>query len=72
MLKDRYFETLKSNGLTHVEVLKELDYLSVLAEQGPEEAQALCERNGVKLDDLRGCVKSVTFRATKDRQSPLI
>ena len=65
MMKDHYFEQLKASGLTEIEVLKELDYVAVLAEQGPEEAQSLLARNGVTLDELRGCVKSLTFRATK-------
>jgi len=71
-MKDQYFAQLRATGLTEIEILKEIDYVAVLAEQGPEEAQSLLDRNGVTLDELRGCVKSVTFRATKPVNSTLI
>jgi arsenite methyltransferase len=59
-----YFSQLEAAGLRDVEVLRDIDYLSVL-ETVPAEAQAILDRGGVSLDDLRGVVRSVTYRARR-------
>jgi SAM-dependent methyltransferase len=63
--RDDYFATLKAAGLGGIEILKDYDYLGVLADQVPKELLDLARRAGVEPDSLRGLVKSVTFRAVK-------
>jgi SAM-dependent methyltransferase len=62
--RDVYFAQLAEAGLRDVEVLRDVDYLAVL-DTVPPEAQAILDRGGVTLDDLRGAVRSVTYRARR-------
>lgn len=63
--RDEYFATLQAAGLGGVEILKDYDYLGVLADQVPKELLDLARRAGVEPGSLRGLVKSLTFRAVK-------
>jgi SAM-dependent methyltransferase len=63
--RNDYFATLNAAGLGGVEILKDYDYLSVLADNAPKELLGLAQRAGVEPLSLRGLVKSLTFRATK-------
>ena len=60
-----YFAGVRAAGLGEVEVLKDLDYAGSLAKAAPEEARALLDRSGVKMEELLGKVRSITFRARK-------
>ncbi len=60
-----YFAGVRAAGLGEVEVLKDLDYAGSLAKAAPEEAQALLDRSGVKMEQVIGKVRSITFRARK-------
>ena len=64
MLRDEYFAALAAAGFSQVEVLRDIDYLSVL-DGVPADAQAILDRGGVSVVDLRGVVRSVTYRATR-------
>jgi SAM-dependent methyltransferase len=60
-----YFGQLAAAGLGEVEILRDFDNLEVWIQAAPAEAQALIERTGVKPDDVKGKIRSVTFRARK-------
>lgn len=63
--RSRYFALLSEAGFSTVEVLKDLDYLSSLAEATPESLEGVAGRLGVRLEELKGKVRSVTYRASK-------
>jgi SAM-dependent methyltransferase len=65
MQRPDYFAALEAAGLRDVEVLKDVDYLGALIDAAPEEAGKLLERTGVAAEELRGKVRSVTFRACR-------
>jgi SAM-dependent methyltransferase len=60
-----YFRLVEEAGLRDVSVLKEEDYAASLAQIASDEAQSVLQRWGVTLDELRGAVMSVTWRAVK-------
>jgi arsenite methyltransferase len=60
-----YFAVLQAAGLGDVEVLKDVDYLGAMMDAAPEAVGELLQRAGVKAGDVRGKVRSVTFRASK-------
>ena len=60
-----YFGQLEAAGLSGVTVLKDVDYVAAMAAAAPDAAQALLERTGVRAEEVRGLVRSLTFRATK-------
>jgi SAM-dependent methyltransferase len=63
--RQAYLGLIAQAGLGDVEVLKDVDYLAGLANAAPEEARAILERTGTSFDDVRGKVRSLTFRALK-------
>jgi len=63
--RETYFGQLRDAGLGEPTLLKDVDQLAAMATSVPAEAAALLERTGVSLDELKGKVRSVTFRATK-------
>ena len=69
MQRSDYFAALEAAGLGSVEVLKDVDYLGAMLDAAPEAVGELLERTRVKADDLRGKVRSVTFRASKREAS---
>lgn len=68
-MRDDYFGMLKSAGLGEVEVLKDIDYGAVVIEHARAEAERLAAKAGLKLDDLRGSVRSLTIRAKKSAEA---
>lgn len=65
MQRDAYFEAVADAGLSGVELLSDVDFLDTAAELVPAEVGARLEETGLTLDDLRGVVRSVTFRAVR-------
>jgi predicted xylose isomerase-like sugar epimerase len=65
--RETYFAQLRAAGLGEVEILSDVDSLCQWVEAAPEDAQALATRAGVRLDDVAGKVRSVTYRARKPR-----
>lgn len=61
--KSCYFSGLAEAGLGDIEVLRDVDYLETLLATMPEEVEALLARTGTNLADVRGSVRSVTYRA---------
>ena len=64
-LRTTYFGRLEAAGLTRVEILRDVDYAASLAEASPAEASALLGPLGLSVDDVRGIVHSITYRAHK-------
>jgi len=64
-LRSDYFGKLAAAGLGQTAVLKDVDYLDALFEAAPAEADALLAKHGLGRSDVRGLVRSVTFRAVK-------
>ncbi len=65
MLREDYFPSLEAAGLGEFEVLEDDDFLAATEFALPGEVAALVERTGVRVEDLAGTVRSVTFRARK-------
>lgn len=65
MERGAYFAALEAAGFTAIEVLKDADYMSVMLAAVPGDVQSLLERTGTREDDVRGKVRSVTYRAVK-------
>jgi len=65
MRREAYFEMIERAGLTRIEILKDVDFLAAASGQTPEKLSELLQRTGVSADELRGKVRSVTFRAEK-------
>ncbi len=65
MQREDYFALVREAGLGEIDVIKDVDFLAVVAESVPEEVKALVVSSGVALADLAGKVHSVTFRARK-------
>ena len=55
LLRDRYFDLARRAGLTEFEILKDIDFLAAV---GQEETFG-------NLEEIRGKVRSITFRARK-------
>jgi arsenite methyltransferase len=67
MQREEYFALVGAAGLERAEVLRDVDYLATLVEAAPDEMRALEARTGVNREEVRGCVRSVTFRAFRPR-----
>ncbi|MFQ5350165.1 MAG: arsenite methyltransferase [Thermoanaerobaculia bacterium] len=65
MPREQYFDALRQAGLTEIEVLSDTDAVKLLGDEIPAEVLTLLERTGTTADDLRGKVRSVTYRAVK-------
>jgi SAM-dependent methyltransferase len=63
--RETYFQLLSDAGLSDVEILKDVDFLELTAEAAPVEVQAIAATTGITMDEVRGIVRSVTYRATK-------
>lgn len=61
--KSCYFSALADAGLGDIEVLRDVDYLDSLLATMPAEVEALLARTGTKLEDVKGTVRSITYRA---------
>jgi len=65
MQRSRYFALLQEAGFARVEVLKDVDFLELELEALPEEVEALLARTGATVEQLRGIVRSLTYRAVR-------
>jgi len=65
MLREDYFAALAAAGLGDIEVVRDVDYVGILADKMPDELAALSERTGVPLASVRGVVRTMTYRARK-------
>lgn len=63
--RDAYFDAVASAGFSSVEVLDDVDTVGAVSDTFPGQVQTFTERTGVELDQLRGKVRSVTYRAVK-------
>ncbi|MFV2074106.1 MAG: arsenite methyltransferase [Thermoanaerobaculales bacterium] len=63
--REDYFRLLAEAGLGEVEILKDADFLEMTAKAAPAEVQAIAASTGITIDDVRGIVRSVTYRARK-------
>lgn len=63
--RERYFAMLEDVGLGEVEVLKDADFLEMTEKASPAEVQSLMEQAGISRDEVKGIVRSVTYRARK-------
>jgi len=65
LLRDDYFAALAAAGLGQVEVIRDVDYLSLAAEKMPDEFAALFGRFGITPEEVNGTVRSLTYRAVR-------
>jgi len=65
MQRETYFGILRDAGLGDIEIVKDEDFLGALQRSQPEEVREFEGRTGVRLSELQGVVRSVTYRATK-------
>jgi SAM-dependent methyltransferase len=65
MRRETYFASIEQAGLGNISVLKDVDFLATVGAEPPEELVVLMQRTGVRLEQLEGKVRSVTFRADK-------
>jgi len=65
MQRERYFGLLEVAGLGKPEILKDVDYLDAIVQSAPDEVRDFLARTGARLEDLKGKVRSVTFRARR-------
>lgn len=63
--RERYFAMLGAAGLGEVEILKDVDFLQLTEDALPVEVASIMEQSGISRDDIRGIVRSVTYRARK-------
>jgi arsenite methyltransferase len=68
--RDRYFELVARAGLEKVEILKDVDFLAPALEadgngNASAEATKLLDDAGVKVEEVAGKIRSLTFRAWK-------
>jgi arsenite methyltransferase len=64
-MREDYLGMIRGAGLGDIEILKDIDYGAVVIDHARGEAERLAAKAGVALDDLRGSVRSLTFRAVK-------
>ena len=64
-LRQDYFAAVRAAGLDEIEVLSDSDAVKLLGGEIPGEMVEMLERTGTSADELRGKVRSVTWRAVK-------
>ena len=65
MLREEYFAAVRDAGLTEIEILSDVDAVKLFGGEVPGEVLEMLERTGTSADELRGKVRSVTYRAAK-------
>jgi SAM-dependent methyltransferase len=65
MLRDDYFAALAAAGLGEVEILRDIDFVTTIAEKLPAEIEELLARAGVGREAIAGAVRSLTYRARR-------
>ena len=69
MLRDDYFAAVRRAGLTEIEILSDTDAVELFGGEVPGEILEMIERTGTSPEELRGKVRSVTYRAVKPAAS---
>ena len=64
-LREDYLAMIASAGLTAIQVLSDFDYIGKMGGSLPEELLARMQAAGVRVEDLAGKVRSITYRAVK-------
>jgi SAM-dependent methyltransferase len=66
MQRTAYFEAIEAAGFDSVELLKDGDYLAMLGEDAlPDSLRGKMRENGIRMEDLAGRIRSVTYRAKR-------
>ncbi len=65
MQRDEYFAAVAAAGLSQIDVLSDTDIVATGYEIAPERIRNLAERAGVSVEELRGKIHSITYRAVK-------
>lgn len=65
MQREAYFAAVEAAGLTDIEILGDADFLAAVEDHVPDDLTDLMESTGIGLNNVRGKVHSMTFRATK-------
>ncbi len=65
MRRESYFGAVEAAGLGEIRVLRDVDYLEAAGYSLPDGVRETMAREGMKPEDLKGVVRSVTFRAVK-------
>ena len=63
--RDQYFSLLRDAGLGEVEILKDVDFVELVGDSLPAELQEIAAASGITAEDVRGLVRSVTYRAVR-------
>jgi SAM-dependent methyltransferase len=64
-----YLAMLTAAGLGDIEIAKDVDFIASVADSLPKEISTAMEELGLNGDDLKGVVRSVTYRARKRANS---
>jgi SAM-dependent methyltransferase len=66
MRRAPYFAALEKAGFAPAEILRDADYLAALGEDAlPETLRLKMRAHGLRLEDLAGTIRSVTYRAVR-------
>ncbi|MCK5438811.1 MAG: arsenite methyltransferase [Gemmatimonadetes bacterium] len=65
MQREAYFTAVEAAGLTDIEILSDVDFVAATEDHIPDDITDLMESTGIGLNDVRGKVHSVTFRAAR-------
>ena len=60
-----YLTMLTDAGLGDIEIVKDVDFLATVADSLPKEISGAMDELGLSSDDLKGVVRSITYRARK-------
>ena len=63
--RENYLAMLTAAGLGDIEIAKDVDFIASVADSLPKEISTAMEELGLNGDDLKGVVRSVTYRARK-------
>jgi hypothetical protein len=56
---------LTAAGLGDIEIAKDVDFIASVADSLPKEINSAMDELGLNNDDLKGVVRSITYRARK-------
>jgi len=63
--REDYLAMLREAGLGDIEIAKDVDFIASVADSLPKEINSAMEELGLNSDDLKGVVRSITYRARK-------
>ena len=64
-----YLAMLTDAGLGDIEIVKDVDFIATVADSLPKEIGTAMDELGLSSDDLKGVVRSITYRARKADRS---